>query len=91
MLRSYPDDRGDDSPAAERDDEVAPIRRWQLERLKLLGYRTATAAMIVADAWLSGEHTDLVHRIEDLIAAGATLDQAARIVVPVSDNCPRAA
>jgi hypothetical protein len=64
------------------DQELQRVRDWQRERLTRLGFRSGAAAMLVADAWVNGEQADLVHRIEDLVSRGATLDQAARIVVP---------
>jgi hypothetical protein len=74
----------------ERDAEVPPerdeaerVQIWQQERLGRLGYGQRAASEVVTAAWCEGEHTDLVHRIEDLIAQGATLDQAARIAAPV--------
>jgi hypothetical protein len=63
--------------------EEARVQHWQEERLSQLGYLPETACRVVRAAWLDGEHTDLVHRIENLVHRGATLDQAARIVVSV--------
>jgi len=63
--------------------EEARVQGWQQERLSQLGYRPETAGRVVRAAWLDGEHTNLVHRIEDLVQRGATLDQAARIVASV--------
>lgn len=63
--------------------EEARVQEWQQQRLGRLGYRPETASRVVRAAWMDGEHTDLVHRIEDLVHRGATLDQAARIVVSV--------
>ncbi len=63
--------------------EAARVQEWQQQRLGRLGYRPETATRVVRAAWMDGEHTDLVHRIEDLVHRGATLDQAARIVVSV--------
>ncbi|MGN6379103.1 MAG: hypothetical protein ACTHNU_09150 [Gaiellales bacterium] len=78
-----------DEPVAEEpDEELQRVREWQRERLSHLGYRPGIAAMLVADAWTSGEHCDLVHQIEDLISKGATLEQAARIVVPAVELDP---
>jgi len=76
----------DEAAAAQPDEELRRVRDWQTERLGRLGYRPGVAAMLVADAWVCGEHTDLVHQIEDLLARGATLDQAARIVVPTIEQ-----
>lgn len=64
-------------------DEDARVHDWQLERLRQLGYHSRAASLLVMAAWVHGEHTDLVHRIEQLLRRGATLDQAARIVVPL--------
>jgi hypothetical protein len=63
--------------------EEARVQDWQEERLGQLGYHPELASRVVRAAWLDGEHTDLVHRIEDLVQRGATLDQAARIVASV--------
>jgi hypothetical protein len=63
--------------------EEARVQDWQVERLEQLGYRPDVALRVVRAAWLDGNHTDLVHRIEDLVQRGATLDQAARIVASV--------
>jgi hypothetical protein len=82
----------EESDADQPDEELQRVRDWQLERLGRLGYRPGVAARLVADAWTCGEHNDLVHQIEDLLARGATLDQAARIVVPaVAQHAPFAA
>jgi hypothetical protein len=63
--------------------EEARVQDWQVERLEQLGYGPEVAMRVVRAAWLDANHTDLVHRIEDLVQRGATLDQAARIVVSV--------
>jgi hypothetical protein len=63
--------------------EEARVQDWQEERLGQLGYEPEIASRVVRAAWLDGNHSDLVHRIEDLVQRGATLDQAARIVVSV--------
>jgi hypothetical protein len=63
--------------------EEARVQDWQQQRLGQLGYGPDLASRVVRAAWLDGEHTDLVHRIEDLVQRGATLDQAARIVASV--------
>jgi hypothetical protein len=63
--------------------EEARVQDWQEQRLEQLGYRRDTASRVVRAAWLDGDHSDLVHRIEDLVQRGATLDQAARIVASV--------
>jgi hypothetical protein len=82
----------EETAADEPDEELQRVRDWQRVRLGRLGYRPGVAAMLVADAWTSGEHNDLVHQIEDLLTRGATLDQAARIVVPgVEHGTPTAA
>jgi hypothetical protein len=72
--------------ADQPDAEPERVREWQRERLGRLGYRPGVAATLVADAWTIGEHHDLVHQIEDLLARGATLEQAARIVVPPAEQ-----
>jgi hypothetical protein len=72
----------DETTADQPGEELQRVRDWQRERLGRLGYRPGVAAMLVADAWMCGEHSDLVHQIEDLLSKGATLDQAAGIVVP---------
>ncbi len=60
------------------------MQKWQQQRLGQLGTAPETASRVVRAAWMDGEHTDLVHRIENLVQpGGATLDQAARIVVSV--------
>jgi hypothetical protein len=63
--------------------EEARVQDWQAERLEHLGYGPETATRVVRAAWLDGNHSDLVHRIEDLVQRGATLDQASRIVASV--------
>jgi hypothetical protein len=63
--------------------EEARVQDWQAERLEQLGYGPEIATRVVRAAWMDGNHTDLVHRIEDLVQRGATLDQAARIVASV--------
>jgi hypothetical protein len=72
-----------EAPATTVDAEEIRVRIWQRERLSRLGYDHGTAARLVTAAWEDGEHADLVHRIEHLVERGATLDQAARIVMPV--------
>ena len=59
------------------------MQDWQAERLEKLGYGREIASRVVRAAWLDGNHSDLVHRIEDLVQRGATLDQASRIVASV--------
>ena len=59
------------------------MQDWQAERLQQLGYGPEIASRVVRAAWLDGNHSDLVHRIEDLVQRGATLDQASRIVALV--------
>jgi len=59
------------------------VQDWQTERLEQLGYGPDLATRVVRAAWLDGNHTDLVHRIEELVQRGATLDQASRIVAAV--------
>ena len=68
-----------DSDAAEE----ARVQDWQAERLAQLGYGPEVATRVVRAAWLDGNHSDLVHRIENLVQRGATLDQASRIVASV--------
>ena len=63
--------------------EEARVQDWQAERLEQLGYGPEIATRVVRAAWLDGNHSDLVHRIEDLVQRGATLDQASRIVASV--------
>lgn len=63
--------------------EEARVQDWQTERLEQLGYGPEIASRVVRAAWLDGNHSDLVHRIEDLVQRGATLDQASRIVASV--------
>ena len=67
-----------------REAEEVRVRAWQTQRLSRLGYESNAASRVVRAAWGEGEHTDLVHRIEELIGRGATLEQAARIVAPVA-------
>ena len=76
----------EETAADQPDEELQRVRDWQREQLGRLGYRPGAAAMLVADAWMIGEHSDLVHQIEDLLSRGATLDQAARIVVPAVEQ-----
>jgi hypothetical protein len=64
---------------AGEDDAPARIREWQREQLMRIGYDRVTARRIVRDAWLCGESGDLVHRVTNLIARGASHEQAARI------------
>jgi hypothetical protein len=77
-----------EAPEATIDPEETRVRIWQLERLGRIGYDSRSASQIVTAAWDEGEHADLVHRIEDLVGRGATLDQAARIVMPVGPLQP---
>lgn len=63
--------------------EEARVQDWQAERLEQLGYGREIASRVVRAAWLDGNHSDLVHRIENLVQRGATLDQASRIVASV--------
>ncbi|HKV69271.1 MAG TPA: hypothetical protein VJN72_14365 [Gaiellales bacterium] len=63
--------------------EQERVQDWQEERLSQLGYEPEIASRVVRAAWLDGNHADLVHRIDDLVQRGATLDQAARIVASV--------
>ena len=83
-----PQAAGTEAPDSLVDAEETRVRIWQLERLGRIGYDSPTAARIVTAAWDEGEHADLVHRIEDLVGRGATLDQAARIVMPVGPPYP---
>jgi hypothetical protein len=83
-FRSPRDTETAGAAAAESDAaEEARVQDWQAERLEQLGYNPDIATRVVRAAWLDGNHTDLVHRIEDLVHQGATLDQAARIVASV--------
>jgi hypothetical protein len=87
-FRTPREDTEQDRPAKDcSDEEERRVQRWQWEGLGRLGYDADTASLLVTAAWVHGEHTDLVHRIEQLIGRGATLDQAARIVVPVASLC----
>jgi hypothetical protein len=72
-----------EAPAMTVDAEEIRVRIWQRERLGRIGYDSRTAARMVTAAWDEGDHADLVHRIEDLVGRGASLDQAARIVMPI--------
>jgi hypothetical protein len=65
------------------EEEELRVRLWQRQRLGRLGYDRSAASRMVSAAWEDGEHADLVHRVEDLLARGASLDQAARIVAPI--------
>jgi hypothetical protein len=80
-----PRDAETEGPAAADTDaaEEARVQEWQAERLEQLGYGPEIASRVVRAAWLDGNHSDLVHRIEDLVQRGATLDQASRIVASV--------
>jgi hypothetical protein len=79
-----PRSAGLEAPVTSVDAEETRVRVWQRERLARIGYDTRAAARMVSAAWDDGDHADLVHRIEDLVGRGATLDQAARIVLPVA-------
>jgi hypothetical protein len=74
---------GMEVPEGPADPEEVRVRIWQRERLGRLGYDARTASRMVTAAWEDGDHADLVHRIENLVGRGATLDQAARITMPV--------
>jgi hypothetical protein len=76
-------DLADSGPIEAAAAEAIRVKDWQEERLSRLGYGRRAASKVVRAAWVDGEHTDLVHRIEELIGRGATLDQAARIAAPV--------
>lgn len=83
-FRSPRDTEAAGAASAETDAaEEARVQDWQAERLEQLGYGPETATRVVRAAWLDGNHSDLVHRIDDLVQRGATLDQAARIVASV--------
>jgi hypothetical protein len=77
--------RGDrlDRPADAVDPEDERVQVWQRHRLSQIGYDGPASARLVTAAWEAGEQAGLVHRIEDLVGRGATLDQAARIVAPL--------
>jgi len=85
MKMRFRSPRGTETAGATEADaaEEARVQDWQEERLGQLGYEPEIASRVVRAAWLDGNHTDLVHRIEDLVQRGATLDQAARIVASV--------
>ncbi len=72
-----------ETPPDTSEQEDVRVRNWQRQRLGRLGFDLGSAARIVTAAWDEGDHAEFVHRIEDLVAQGATLDQAARIVAPV--------
>lgn len=71
------------APAETDAAEEARVQDWQAERLEQLGYGPEIATRVVRAAWMDGNHSDLVHRIDNLVQRGATLDQAARIVASV--------
>ena len=81
-FRNHQEESAPELELMEEEGEEERIRRWQSGRLAQLGYEPDVAAAIVLNAWMEGDHNDLAHRIEELIGRGATLDQAARIVVP---------
>lgn len=64
-------------PFQERD----RVQAWQVAGLERLGFDAGLAVTVVANAWLDDDQNDLVHRVEQLLHAGATHDQAARILV----------
>ena len=73
------------APDPSREDkQELRIRCWQWEQLAALGYRSDQAAAIVNAAWMADDHSDLPHRLEQLVRRGATLEQAARIVAPLN-------
>jgi ribosomal protein L3 len=82
MRFPYPREAGPEAPVQTVEPEETRVRIWQRERLGRMGYDRRTAERLVVVAWDEGDHADFVHRIEDLVARGATLDQAARIVTP---------
>ena len=57
------------------------VKQWQISGLERLGFEQDLAVTLVAEAWIEHDHFDLVHRFERLLDAGATHDQAARILV----------
>jgi hypothetical protein len=85
MIFTTPRDSYTAAPAPADADaaEETRVQEWQTERLEQLGYGPEIATRVVRAAWLDGNHSDLVHRIEDLVQRGATLDQASRIVALV--------
>jgi hypothetical protein len=88
MRFPYPREAGPEAPVQTVEPEETRVRIWQRERLGRMGYDRRTAERLVVVAWDAGDHTDFVHRIEDLVGRGATLDQAARIVTPVGPLGP---
>ena len=64
-----------------RSGERERVKQWQVSGLERLGFEQDLAVALVADAWIDEDHFDLVHRFERLLDAGATHDQAARILV----------
>lgn len=72
-----------EAPPSAAEQEAARVQSWQRQRLGRLGFDPGSAARIVTAAWDEGDHAEFVHRIEDLVAQGATLDQAARICAPI--------
>ena len=64
-----------------RSGERERVKQWQVSGLERLGFEQDLAVTLVTDAWIDEDHFDLVHRFERLLDAGATHDQAARILV----------
>jgi hypothetical protein len=58
------------APTDRREAEEVRVREWQAQRLSRLGYESRAASQVVRAAWGEGDHTDLVHRIEELIGRG---------------------
>jgi hypothetical protein len=70
-----------EEPSGGRAGERERVKQWQVSGLERLGFEQKVATTLVTEAWMGNEHHDLVHRFERLLAAGATHDQAARILV----------
>ncbi len=64
-----------------RSSERERVKQWQISGLERLGFDQKQAGSLVNEAWMEHDHHDLVHRFERLLDAGATHDQAARILV----------
>jgi hypothetical protein len=85
-FRTFPGAEPDDTPVDDERADDARVHDWQMEQLQRLGYHSSAASLVLMAAWLHGEQADLVHRIERLVHRGASLDQAARIVVPMGST-----
>ena len=56
------------------------VQEWQVAGLRGLGFDESIAVTLVTNAWRDHDQDDLVHRLKRLLDAGATHDQAARIL-----------